>query len=257
MEQKLLRRQTIVPPDPGSLPAALVTRLARASSSLAELAPVSPQRIVHAPATLVAPLRHPLSDAYLERNGPAEAPIRADIESAALDMLGSSLDTADPAVFARALASANDHVTGGGGGWRQGHVGTAPDMCGNSIVFPPRARAGDQIDRLRKLLGRADIPAIFTAAMALALLTNCHPFRDGNGRVARLIFNHALRRGGMPPDVYIAFSELAGRSDGGYLIALRQGELRGQWEPFLEFVMTIIGVHRSLAQWDGRIADVA
>lgn len=257
MERKLLCRDLIAPPEPDAIPAGLLARLSRASAHLPALLPVAPSRVLSAPAASMAPLRHELSDAYLARNGAADAPVRTDAEHAALDAHGASLAAVDRAAFADALVAINGHVTDGAGGWRCGQVGTVPDRHGNRIVFPSRGRSAEQIERIRELLARRDIPAVFVAAMTLALLTNCHPFRDGNGRVARLMFNHALRRGGMPPTVYIAFSEFARRSDGGYLIALRKGELRGDWTPYLAFVLTMLDVHRTLMRRDATDANAA
>ncbi len=257
MEQKVLHRQPVVPPECEALPQELIARLASASASLVDIVPIEPSQVVSAPASVVAPLRHRLSDAYLARNGHSDTPIRAIAEQTALDAVGVTLRSADQTTFRHTLAIANAQTTDGKGGWRTNPVGTAPDPYGNSIVFPPQASVDRQIDRIHALLERDDVPAVFRAAMALALLTNCHPFRDGNGRVARMIFNHALRLGGMRDTVYVPFSELAGRSDGGYLIALRQGELHGQWEPFLEFVMTLLEVHRRIASLRAGATDVA
>lgn len=257
MEQQRLARRPILPPDLDSLSTGLVTRLAHASVALGELQPVSTEKAISAPAAALARLRHPLSDAYLSRNGRVATAPRTDVEAAALKALGSALDPEDRGSFVPGLKRANELVTNGGGGWRGADICTAPDQHGNSIVFPQRRHVAEQVERTREVLLRRDAPAIFKAAIALALLTNCHPFRDGNGRVARMVFNYALRSGGMPDTVYIAFSELAARSDGGYLIALRQGELRGEWEPFLEFALTMIEVHCALAHLDLADGDAA
>lgn len=257
MERKLLYRELIAPPEPSTVPDGLMARLARSSAYLPTLLPVAPSRILEASVASMAPLRHELSDAYLARNGTADATIRTDAEHAALDAHGALLAAVDRAAFADALVAINGDVTDGAGGWRNGQVGTVPDLHGNRIVFPSRRRSARQIERVRELLARRDIPAVFAAAMILALLTNCHPFRDGNGRVARLMFNHALRRGGMPGTVYIAFSEFARRSDGGYLIALRKGEIRGDWTSYLAFILTMLDVHRTLMCRDAMDADAA
>ncbi len=91
-------------------------------------------------------------------------------------------------------------------------------------------------------------PALFDAALVLCLFVNCHPFTDGNGRVARILFNHTLRRGGMPDDVYVPFYEIAARSRGGYVIALRHAEVRGDWHPIMSWVMEAIRCHRALGE---------
>ena len=90
------------------------------------------------------------------------------------------------------------------------------------------------------------------AAVAFALLLNCHPFTDG--RTARLLFNHLLHRGGMPADVYLPLHEIGRRSQGGYEIALRIAELRGDWEPFLRWLLDAIRCCRDLASTTGASA---
>lgn len=252
MRQKVLRRNPVALPALDSLPEALITDLAQSSEALAHLTPVSPALVERAPDQLFSVLVHPLSGPYIELNGRVKTPLRSDREAEALAWLEdrhAPPSVANPLAFTAMLEGLNHHMVGDRSGWRTGPIGTAADKRGNSILFPPVAHTRSQMERLRELLdtGARTVPAIFTAAMALVLLTNCHPFRDGNGRVGRILFNHALRRGGMPRGVYVPFSELAGRSEGGYLIALRQGELRGQWGPLLEFVMTILDVHRVLA----------
>lgn len=255
MQKQTLCRNPIVPPVLADLDGDLVDRLFRSSTALGRLTPLAGEVVKQVPDEAFASLVHPLSPSYIELNGPADTPPRASEETAALAWFESelvSVDPVNPDAFATALEALDRRLVGEAGGWRTGPIGTAADPRGNMIMFPPVARIAGQLASLRGLLTSdpAITPAVFAAAMTLALLTNCHPFRDGNGRVARVLFNHMLRLGGMPPHVYVPFSELAGRSDGGYLIALRQGELHGRWAPYLEFVLTMLDVHRNLAAGD-------
>lgn len=253
MRDKVLRRNPVALPSLDSLPEALITKLAQSSEALARLTPVSPSLVEQAPDQLLSSLVHPLSRPYVELNGQVKTPLRSDREAEALAWLEGRYapsSISNPLAFTAMLEDLNRYIVGERSGWRIGPIGTAADKRGNSILFPPVAHTRLQLERLREQLdtGARTVPAIFTAAMALAFLTNCHPFRDGNGRVGRILFNYALRRGGMPRGVYVPFSELAGRSEGGYLIALRQGELHGQWDPLLEFVMAMLDVHRVLVE---------
>jgi hypothetical protein len=252
VQQHTLRRKPIVPPALADLDGDLVDRLFRSSAALCCLMRLGGEIPMRASDNAFASLVHPLSPSYVELNGPAATPPRASDEAAALawfEIEVALIDPDHPDAFAAVLEMLDRRLVGDAGGWRPGPIGTAADPRGNKILFPPVAEVAGQLVPLRALLASDPLttPAVFAASMALALLTNCHPFRDGNGRVARILFNHALRRGGMPPHVYVPFSELAGRSDGGYLIALRQGELHGRWAPYLEFVLTMLDVHRNLA----------
>lgn len=262
MQKRVLPRKPVTLPSLDSLGAGLGPRMERASAGLGGLAFVAPQLVQRAPDALFAPLRHSLSDAYVALNGPSDPVVRSDSERDALDWLesrSSPLPSSDSASFFDALEDLNRRATDGRGGWRTGEIGTARDPRGNSIRFPPVSCVRPQLERLRHLLaqrGTGERPTLFTAAMALVLLTNCHPFRDGNGRVGRVLFNHVLRQGGMSRDVYIPVYELAARSRGGYLIAVRQGELRGEWDALMAFVVKLLDVCRGLVEWErGRSDD--
>ena len=214
------------------------------------LAPLSPHRVKDGPDIFFSSLRHPLSGPYVELNGRPAGPFVAKLECEALAWLEDQparLVTADPTDFLDVLEALDRRLAGRCGGWRAGEIGTARDVRGNSIRFPPLSCVRQQLEQLRALLA-AEVrgSALFTATMALVLLTNCHPFRDGIPRGPRAVQpcpqagRNAWRR--LRPG-----SELAARSDGGYLIALRQGELRGNWRPLLEFVMSLLDVHQALA----------
>ena len=261
MQNSVLSRKQVALPSLESLGAELSLEMARISAGLDDLTSVPPLLVRRGPDDLFAPLRHPLSAHFVALNGPPEAATRSEAECDALNWFESRpplLREANQACFLQAMEDLNRRLTGVRGGWRTGGISTAQDLQGNRIRFPPHSCVRPQMEQLRRLLrhGVVDRPAVFTATMALVLLTNCHPFRDGNGRVARVLFNHILRTGGMRAGVYVPVYELVARSEGGYLIAVRQGELRGDWEPLLKFVMNMLGVHVALARWEQRISDV-
>ena len=65
------------------------------------------------------------------------------------------------------------------------------------------------------------------------VVSEVHPFADGNGRTARLLMNYLLLRTGRPPTII----EVSQRSE--YLNALDDANT-GRWERFAEFVASSI-----------------
>jgi Fic/DOC family len=178
-----------------------------------------------------------------QHRSPAEA---AALYNGARDFCGPEL--VSPDAFRARLVELNLCVTDSVGGWRSCPIHLDGDKAGHEVFFPPPAAIPAQLEKLRRFLVSGDnTPALFRAAVAKALILNCHPFTDGNGRVSRVLFNYILRQGGMPAQVYIPFYEIARRSHGGYEIALRQAEIRGEWEPFLRFMLAVVQCHQSIA----------
>ena len=70
-----------------------------------------------------------------------------------------------------------------------------------------------------------------SAAITHAWFTRVHPFRDGNGRVARLLANLVLVRNGWPP-VVIRYTD---RED--YLDALEESDAAGDIRQFFELIV--------------------
>jgi cell filamentation protein len=77
-------------------------------------------------------------------------------------------------------------------------------------------------------------------AMALAVvhveLVLIHPFREGNGRVARLLAVLMGLQAGLPP---LFFDALSGRKRQGYFAAVRAG-LDRSYEPMAEMFSAVI-----------------
>ncbi len=219
--------------------------------ALPNLTRISPQIIDTAPEKYFLVLRHELSAHYLALHPIGMPPGRSSLE---VDALAAFEASAEPlhlhsaCNFREQLVGLNLVLTNGKGGLRTGSVRLADDQQGNRIFFPHVSAVPGQLERVRLLLADGgNEPPLFTAAIAYVLFLNCHPFRDGNGRTARVLFNHLLRQVGMPREAYFPFHEIARRSHGGYEIALRIAEIRGDWEPFLRFILNAIRCHREIA----------
>ena len=248
----LFSRAPLPAPDLDALPEGCIDGLRGISDGLADLRPLPPEAVSGAPAGRFAALSHRLSPAFEQLNAPLGGKPRSPLESRALGRISAEepgIAVSDLAAFKASLERLNALATAGAGRWRTGWAGLMPDAAGNEIRFPPAAAAARQLETIRKTMaGDRKAPALFDAALILCLFANCHPFTDGNGRVARILFNHALRRAGMPGDVDIPFYEIAARSRGGYVIALRHAEVGGDWQPIMRRVVEAILCHRALGQ---------
>jgi len=120
---------------------------------------------------------------------------------------------------------------------RTGSIVTNQDPLGRRVCFPPAAVIPEQMAKLATLMATAQsVPNSFRAIVALVLITNCHPFPDGNGRTARLVFNALASPGADHAEFYLPLKELARYSRGGFIIRKRMAEIHGEWKPLADFV---------------------
>jgi Fic family protein len=119
------------------------------------------------------------------------------------------------------------------GKWRAGSIYVRNDETGLVV------HEGPDIDEVPQLIAElvANLNAeheeqdrIITAAMAHLNLVMIHPFRDGNGRMARCLQSLVLARDGVLSPVFMSIEEYLGRNTQGYydVLALVGG---GSWQP--------------------------
>lgn len=87
------------------------------------------------------------------------------------------------------------------------HQGAVPgeytdtDMCAGNTVFGDHEKLIAQVPRLLEATEKAlqsEIPAMEVAARFHGFFEHLHPFRDGNGRIGRLMVNYILLRRSEP-----------------------------------------------------------
>jgi Fic family protein len=118
------------------------------------------------------------------------------------------------------------------GRWRAGPIYVRNDETGE-IVY--EGADVDQVDGLMhelvcRLESDENIPIVVKAAMAHLNLVLIHPFRDGNGRMARCLQTLVLARDGIVSPVFSSIEEYLGRNTRSYYDVLAEVGA-GSWQP--------------------------
>jgi Fic family protein len=118
------------------------------------------------------------------------------------------------------------------GRWRAGSIFVRNDATGEIV------HEGADIEHVPSLMRElaadlnadSDSPDIVRAAMAHLNLVMVHPFRDGNGRMARCLQSLVLARSGVLSPVFMSIEEYLGRNTQAYydVLAAAGG---GSWQP--------------------------
>ncbi len=118
------------------------------------------------------------------------------------------------------------------GKWRPGTVLVVNEETGDVAYEAPPAEEVDLL--VGRLVGYLDEEvrqsALVTAAMAHLNLTMIHPFRDGNGRMARALQTLVLAREGVIHPLFSSIEEWLGRNTRDYYNVLAEVG-RGSWNP--------------------------
>ena len=129
--------------------------------------------------------------------------------------------------------------------WRAGDIYVRNDESG-AVVYQ-----GPDVDDVPTLMHELvldlnvdnDLPAMVRAGMAHLNLVMVHPFRDGNGRMARCLQTLVLARQGILSPVFCSIEEHLGRNTQAYYDVLAEVG-RGTWQPrgnampWVRFILT-------------------
>jgi Fic family protein len=116
--------------------------------------------------------------------------------------------------------------------WRTGPIGvTGAD---GSLEFRG-PDGGDVVGLMEEVLGwladgDLDADVFVRAAMAHLNVISVHPFRDGNGRIARIVQSLVLARGGLGSPEFFSIEEYLGGHTRDYYAALRETQ-GGSYQP--------------------------
>ncbi len=119
------------------------------------------------------------------------------------------------------------------GRWRSGPVFVRDERSGDIVFEGPDAielpkLMDELVVELRAQAPAA--PAVIRGAMAHLNLVMIHPFRDGNGRMARVLQALVLAREGMLEPAFVSIEEYLGRNTEAYYAVLAEVG-GGAWQP--------------------------
>jgi Fic family protein len=114
---------------------------------------------------------------------------------------------------------------------REGPIGVTGEDGNLAYRGPDADVVPDLIAELVDWLQEGDLgaPAVVRAAMAHLNLVSIHPFRDGNGRISRIVQSLVLAREGLISPEFSSIEEYLGAHTPAYYAALRA--LRDRYQP--------------------------
>ena len=118
------------------------------------------------------------------------------------------------------------------GRYRAGAVYVHDDATGTTVYEAPDAAAvpGLVDELVADLSANSNVDPLIRAAMAHLNLVMIHPFRDGNGRMARALQTLVLSRGGIAEPAFSSIEEWLGHNtDDYYRVLTLTGH--GSWQP--------------------------
>jgi Fic family protein len=131
------------------------------------------------------------------------------------------------AVHHRVLAGAHSR---GAGRLREGRNWVSNRASGARIYLPPPADAVRRlVEELCAWADASEEPPAVQAALIHVSLAGTHPFKDGNGRTARIAASLAMYRGGYRMPQFTSLEEWWGRHAESYYRAFDC--LGGEWDP--------------------------
>jgi len=118
------------------------------------------------------------------------------------------------------------------GQWRPGAIMVIRDPGGELVYEGPDAELVPDLmnELVASLRPASQIDPIVQGAMAHLNLTMIHPFKDGNGRMARALQTLVIARGGVLSPVFCSIEEWLGRNTDAYYRILEETG-RGKWRP--------------------------
>ena len=117
------------------------------------------------------------------------------------------------------------------GRYRQGPVWVA-DETGEDVYDAPGSEFVEPLmgQLIESLDHDESVPVMFQAAMSHLNLAMIHPFRDGNGRMARALQTMVLSREGVVSPIFSSVEEYLGRNTDAYYAVLSEVG-QGSWHP--------------------------
>lgn len=118
------------------------------------------------------------------------------------------------------------------GQWRTGAIYVVSEETKEPVYEGPDADLVPDLmaEYVNQINEQSDVQTIVRAAMAHLNLTMIHPFKDGNGRMARAIQTLVLAHDGILSPIFCSIEEWLGRNTQAYYAILAQVG-QGAWHP--------------------------
>ena len=145
------------------------------------------------------------------------------------------------------------------GRWRTGPIGVTGSDGSLEFQGPEAAEVAGLMGEIVEWLenGDPDAHVVVRAAMAHLHVTSVHPFRDGNGRVARIVQSLVLAREGLVSPEFSSIEEYLGENTPAYHAALRAAQ-DGGYRPELDATSWVeFCVEAHIVQARRRLAQVS
>lgn len=129
---------------------------------------------------------------------------------------------------------------------------TSPGGGAPAYVGPPADEVRPLMGEIMQWLEHGDPAAhlVVRAAMAHLHLVSVHPFRDGNGRISRIVQSLVLARGELLAPEFVSIEEYLGSNTSAYYAALQEVQ-GGSYQPERDatpFVSLCVKAHLAQAQ---------
>lgn len=129
---------------------------------------------------------------------------------------------------------------------------TSPGGGPPAYVGPPAEEVRPLMGEVTDWLGAGDLDAhvVVRAAMAHLHVVSVHPFRDGNGRISRIVQSLVLALDGLLAPEFVSIEEYFGEHSGAYYAALREAQ-GGSYQPqrdATDFVRLCVQAHLAQAR---------
>lgn len=121
----------------------------------------------------------------------------------------------------------------------QNFIGSSGDIHAARFVPPPHLEVPRLMSELERYVHEdlPDLPDLLRAAIAHYQFETIHPFRDGNGRIGRLLVTLLLVRDRVLPGPLLPISVAIERRRTEYVDALLAVSMHAEWERWLRFFL--------------------
>jgi len=124
----------------------------------------------------------------------------------------------------------------------QNFIGSSADIHAARFVPPPHVELPALLADIERFINEdvAELPLLVRMAVAHYQFETIHPFRDGNGRIGRLVIMLMLVRDGLLPGPLLPISSAFERRRDAYNDHLLAVSMRGDWTAWVAFFLECV-----------------